>query len=201
MRRIRTTVALVLAATAAACGSSDGGAVRAPSVANGVSSSICSPMTYGGAGQPGLVVAMVGPLQGPVSDHGIQNAESMKLVMQQRGWRAGKRNVAIQVCDEASEGKYVDLDKCKRNAEAFAGNASVIAVIGPTVSSCAAAMIPVLNSAEGGPIGEIGLGNTYLGLTRSGPGVEKATRAVCTPRASGTSCESRRLMTRRPVPP
>jgi branched-chain amino acid transport system substrate-binding protein len=93
--------------------------------------------------------------------------------MQQRGWRAGEHRVGIQVCDEASAESFGDPAKCERNARAFARNPSVIAVVGPTLSSCAAVMIPVLNRAEGGPVAQVGTGNTYLGLTRGGPGVER----------------------------
>jgi branched-chain amino acid transport system substrate-binding protein len=165
---------VLLAAGLGACGSDEGGsATRAPPVAKAVPTTVCSPLTYGGDGKPSLVVALVGPLQNAFSDHGIQNAQAVKLVMQQRGWRAGEHRIAIQVCDESSADAYVDLEKCKRNAAAFAENPSVIAVIGPTLSSCAAAMIPRLNEADGGPVPQVGTGNTYLGLTRAGPGVEE----------------------------
>jgi len=130
-------------------------------------------MTYGGEGSPNLLVPLSGPLQNANSDHGIQNAQAVKLVLQQRGWRAGEHRVAIQVCDESSADEYVDLPKCERNARAFARNPSVVAVVGPTFSSCAGSMLPLLNGAEGGPVALAGTGNTYLGLTRSGPGVEK----------------------------
>jgi branched-chain amino acid transport system substrate-binding protein len=107
------------------------------------------------------------------SDHGIQNAQAVKLVMQQHGWRAGEHSVAIQVCDEASADRFFDVAKCKRNARKFADNSSVIVVVGPASSGCAAAMLPPLNGARGGPVALVGIGNTYLGLTRHGPGVEE----------------------------
>jgi branched-chain amino acid transport system substrate-binding protein len=47
----------------------------------------------------------------------------------------------------------------------------VIAVVGPHTSGCAAEMLPVLNRAEAGPITAVSGSTTYLGLTRSGPGV------------------------------
>ena len=172
MRRSPLAISAVLAATVLACGSDDDGAVKAPSVAQPLSASFCSPLTYGGEGKPSLVVAVVGPLQNAYSDHGIQNSQSVKLVMQERGWQMGEHRVAIQICDEASADAPTDPDKCKRLASAIARNPSVVAVMGPTSSSCAAAMIPLLNRAAGGPIPLLGFGNTYLGLTRDGPGVE-----------------------------
>jgi branched-chain amino acid transport system substrate-binding protein len=173
MRRSRVALSVLLAVTAAACGSDGGGAVKAPSTAQPLSASVCSPLTYGGEGKPSLVAAVVGPLQNAYSDHGIQNSQSVKLVMQERGWRAGEHGVAIQVCDEASADKPFDPDKCKRLASAIVQNPTVVAVMGPLSSSCAAAMMPLLNRAAGGPIPQMSFSNTYLGLTRDGPGVEK----------------------------
>lgn len=171
MRAVFAVVTTCLAIGLVACG--DDAAAPPPVVAKGVPTSVCSPVTYGGEGQPHFLVAVVGPLQNAFADHGIQNSQAVKLVMQQRGWRAGEHRVGIQVCDEASAKQFVDPAKCERNARAFAGNASVIAVVGPVLSSCAAVMIPILNRSEHGPVGEVGLGNTYLGLTREGPGVER----------------------------
>lgn len=173
MRRSPVAIGAFLAVTAAACGSDGGGAVKAPSAAQPLSASVCSPLTYGGEGKPSLVAAVVGPLQNAYSDHGIQNSQSVKLVMQDRGWRAGEHGVAIQVCDEASADKPFDSDKCKRLASAIAQNPTVVAVMGPVSSSCAAAMMPLLNRAAGGPIPLVSFSNTYLGLTRDGPGVEE----------------------------
>jgi ABC-type branched-subunit amino acid transport system substrate-binding protein len=171
MRLVLTPIAVALAAWTAACGGHDA-ADKPPSVAKATRAGACSPLTYGGQGQPHFLVAMVSPLQGPFSDHGIQNSQSIKLVMQQRGWRAGDHNVGVQICDEASAGEPIDVKQCERNARAFADNPSLLAVVGSSSSACAAAMIPILNRAAGGPIAEVGVGNTYLGLTRRGPGVE-----------------------------
>ncbi len=172
MRAALVGVTTGLAIGLAACGGAKDSGKPPPAVAKGVPTSVCSPVTYGGEGRPGVLVAVVGPLQNAFADHGIQNSQSVKLVMQQRAWRAGEHRVGIQVCDEASARDFGDAAKCERNARAFAGNPSVIAVIGPSFSSCAAVMIPILNRSEGGPVAEVGLGNTYLGLTRDGPGVE-----------------------------
>ena len=173
MRAMWISAALVCVIVLAACAADEPAGPRAPQVARAVSTSVCSPLTYGGRGRPRFVVPLVAPLQSALSDHGIQNAQAIKLVMQQRGWRAGDRTVAIQVCDEASADSFADVAKCKRNARTFADNRSVIAVVGPTSSGCAAAMVPPLNGAEGGPVPLVGIGNTYLGLTRRGPGVDQ----------------------------
>ena len=174
MGRSPVAIGAILAVMAAACGSDgNGAAVKAPRVAQPLSASVCSPLTYGGEGKPSLVAVVVGPLQNAYADHGIQNTQSVKLVMQKRGWTAGEHRVALQVCDEASADEPLDPAKCERLARAVAQNPTVVAVMGPTSSACAAAMMPLLNRAAGGAIPLVSFSNTYLGLTRDGPGVEK----------------------------
>jgi branched-chain amino acid transport system substrate-binding protein len=158
-------------ATLAACGDDGRKAGEAPPVAKAMSSSICSPMTTAGDGPARHLVALVAPMQNVISDHGIQNAQAAKLVLTQHDWRAGDGGVALQVCDEASADEYSDPDKCERIARSIAAEPSIPVVVGPSASVCAARMIPVLNRAPGGPVAIIGVGSTYLGLTRDGPGV------------------------------
>ena len=68
--------------------------------------------------------------------------------------------------------KDSDGPKCERIATALSANRGVVAVLGPTLSTCASLMLPILNRAAGGPVAQLGIGTTYLGLTRDGPGVE-----------------------------
>ena len=177
MRPGRTIAAVVLlAALPSACGGSAGSGhhhkPRGP--ARPVAASICGPVTYGGKGRPEVVIVNSGPLQGPQSDHGIQNAQAVKMVLAQRGWRAGKLTVGVQVCDEASASSPLPSPaKCARNAKAFAADPSVVAVVGPVSSTCSAAMLPILNRSPDGAVPVISMSNTYLGLTRAGPGVAK----------------------------
>jgi branched-chain amino acid transport system substrate-binding protein len=163
-----TTVALGLAA----CGGGDRDEESSAPI-RGISSTACSPTTSDGHGTPRHLVVLVGPLQNAIADHGIQNAQAVKLVLAQRGWRAGGDGVALQVCDEASADEYSDVAKCERIAAGASNNPGVVAVLGPSVSSCARRMLPILNRARGGPVAMLGIGNTYLGLTRGGPGVEE----------------------------
>jgi branched-chain amino acid transport system substrate-binding protein len=175
MRRTRATTAACLgvAAILSACGGSGEGHPAHPA-AQPVATSICGPVTYGRKGRPQLLIVNSGPLQGPQSDHGIQNAQAVKMVLAQRGWRAGKLTVGVQVCDEASAASPLPSPaKCARNAKAFAADPSVVVVVGPVTSTCTAAMLPTLNRASGGALPIISMSNTYLGLTRAGPGVAK----------------------------
>src|SRR3954452_10813543 len=87
-------------------------------------------------------------------------------------WKAGDYRVGLQVCDETTAASdLADPRKCKSNARAFARNRSVLAVLGPHFSSCAAVMLPILSKAPGGGLALVSGTATYLGLTRSGPGV------------------------------
>jgi branched-chain amino acid transport system substrate-binding protein len=156
-------------ALAAACGDQDRPELPA---ARALPETICGPITYGGEGKPQLLIANSGALQGPQTDHGIQNAQAAKMVLAQRSWRAGKFNVGVQVCDEATASTPAPSPtKCARNAGAFAEDPSVVAVLGPISSACAHAMLPIANRAHGGPLAIVSMSNTYLGLTRDGPGV------------------------------
>jgi branched-chain amino acid transport system substrate-binding protein len=170
----RATVVACLAsaaALAAACGGDDRSALGP---ARPLPESICGPVTYGGAGRPQLIIANSGALQGPQTDHGIQNAQAVKMVLAQRDWRAGPYTVGVQVCDEASAATPAPSPgKCARNAKAFVDDPSVVVVLGPVTSVCARAMLPIANRARGGPLAVVSMSNTYLGLTRAGPGVAK----------------------------
>ena len=170
MRRAGALAVLVCAATlVAACGDEDRPALPA---ARALPEAICGPITYGGDGRPQLLIANSGALQGPQTDHGIQNAQATKMVLAQHGWRAGRFTVGVQVCDEATASSTAPSPtKCARNAHAFVDDPSVVAVLGPVTSACAHAMLPVTNRAPGGPLAVVSMSNTYLGLTRGGPGV------------------------------
>jgi branched-chain amino acid transport system substrate-binding protein len=170
MRRGWVLATLVSAAAiAGACGDEERPTLPP---ARALPPAICGPVTYGGEGRPQILIANSGPLQGPQTDHGIQNAQAAKMVLAQRDWRAGPFTVGLQVCDEASAATTRPVpSKCARNARAFVEDASVVAVLGPVTSVCAHAMLPVANRAPGGPLAVIGMSDTYLGLTRAGPGV------------------------------
>ena len=147
----------------------------APRAARPVSTSICGPVTYGGEGRPQLLIANSGPLQGPMSDHGVQNAQAVKMVLAQRAWRAGKLTVGVQVCDEASAASPLPSPRQVRaQRQGLRGRRGASSPsLGPVTSTCTAATLPIVNRAPGGPLPVISMSNTYLGLTRAGPGVAK----------------------------
>jgi branched-chain amino acid transport system substrate-binding protein len=171
---MRRQLALIVAGATAvvACGAEADDRV-APSgpPARPVAAPICSEVTYGGNGRPRLLIVVSSGFQGVYKGHGVQTAQAMKMVLAERGWRAGEYTVGMQACEETdAETDAPSPVKCARNARAFARNRSVVGVVGPLTSDCATHMLATLNTAPDGPVAVISGGNTYVGLTRSGPG-------------------------------
>jgi branched-chain amino acid transport system substrate-binding protein len=170
MRRSATAVTLVAIAVLAGCGGHSTNSGVRPAEPLRIPG--CSTVIYGGEGRPDHLIAASTSLHGPYIDHGIQTTEALKMVLAERRWRAGDYRVGLQICDEAGgPSSPASPAKCRRNARAFARNRRVLAVIGPHLSSCAGVMLPILNRAPDGPLVAISGSTTYLGLTRSGPGV------------------------------
>jgi branched-chain amino acid transport system substrate-binding protein len=92
--------------------------------------------------------------------------QAIAYVLKQQDWKAGKYKIAFQPCNDASAqlAKW-DPTKCSANAHAYAGNSSLIGVIGTFNSGCAAIEIPVMNKAPGGGLMLLSPANTYGCLT------------------------------------
>jgi branched-chain amino acid transport system substrate-binding protein len=167
------TVAAAAALAGAACGEDEERAANVPP-ATPVQSSGCSPVSFGGDGRPDFLIATSTVLQGQFTDHGVQVSQALKMVLDERDWRAGDYAVGLQICGETTaSGDASSPERCRRNARAFARNRSVIVVHGPLFSTCVREAGPILNGAPGGPLAQTLAGPTYLGLTRDGPGVER----------------------------
>ena len=102
-------------------------------------SSSCGEVEFGGEGEPQVLIASDLPLQGASRIQTTQINNAIRFVLDQRGWKAGDVNVAFQACDDATAqaGKW-DSGKCNQNAQSYAGNESVVGVIGTFNSGCAA---------------------------------------------------------------
>ena len=172
----------VLALTAAGCGGDDddgdGGAADTSASDGGggveaLPSSMCSDIEFEGEGEPDVLVASDLPLQGSSRTQTIQMTEAIRKVLADANYKAGDLNVAYQSCDDATaQAAKWDSAKCNQNAQQYASNDKVIAVLGTFNSGCAAIIIPVLNEAPGGGVGMVSPANTYVCLTVSGPGCE-----------------------------
>jgi branched-chain amino acid transport system substrate-binding protein len=162
-----------LAFLAAGCGGDDdgdgdGGEVQA------LPASSCTSVEYKGEGDPDFLIASDLPMQGASRTQTVQMVSAIRYILDQRDWKAGDYNIGYQVCDDATAqaGKW-DSGKCNQNARAYAGNDSVIGIIGTFNSGCALIEIPVLNRASGGGIPMISPANTFVCITDQ-PGCEES---------------------------
>ena len=92
-----------------------------------------------------MLIASDLPRQGGSRLQTTQMVGAIQLLLDERDWKAGDYNIAFQDCDDstAQAGRW-DSGKCSQNAQAYAQNESVVAVVGTFNSGCAA-VIPVLN--------------------------------------------------------
>jgi branched-chain amino acid transport system substrate-binding protein len=141
----------------------------------------CDPVIAGKDGTDLLVVSDL-PLQGANNDTTSQMVDAISYAFRTRRFRAGRFRVAYQSCDDsvAQTGLYDDA-KCAANARAYAANSDVRAVIGTFNSPCAIDALPELNRAEGGPLAMVSPSNSFVGLTRAGPGVDPSLPAALYP--------------------
>jgi branched-chain amino acid transport system substrate-binding protein len=164
---------------AAGCGGDDddsagGGTEATDGGGEGVSalpSASCSDVEYEGEGEPDVLIASDLPLQGSSRTQTLQITAAIRQLLAERGWKAGDLNVAYQSCDDATAqaGKW-DPGKCSQNANSYAENQNMLALIGTFNSGCAQIIIPVLNQAPGGGMAMLSPANTYVCITEGGPG-------------------------------
>ena len=156
----------VLALVASGCGGGDDGAE-----VTALPSSSCTALEFEGEGDPDYILASDFPLQGSSRTQTEQIVAAIRYELDQREWKAGDYNIAYQSCDDATaQAAKWDSGKCSQNANAYAGNDAVIAVLGTFNSGCAAIEIPVLNQAPEGGIAMMSPANTYPCLTVNLPG-------------------------------
>jgi branched-chain amino acid transport system substrate-binding protein len=168
--------AAALALTAAGCGGGSKKSSSGGGGGNGVTAlpaSSCSPVQYKGSGKADYLIASDLPLIGGSRTQTVQMNKAMTYALSQRDWKAGKYKIAFQACNDASAqlAKW-DPTKCSANAHAYAGNSSLLGVVGTFNSGCAAIEIPVANKAPGGGLAMISPANTYGCLTEPCAGNE-----------------------------
>ena len=125
----------------------------------------------GQAGGEGETVKIVSdlPMQGSDRVQAEQMVEAIRFVIEKNGGKAGPHTIEFEPFDDttAAAGKW-DEAKCAENARTYV-DTDVVGVIGTYNSGCAAIMIPILNEAG---LAMVSPANTYVGLTKSGPGTE-----------------------------
>ena len=136
--------------------------------------SSCSPIYYRGSGAPRYLIASDLPLQG-TGTLVPQASQAIEFVLRKHGFRAGPYTIGYQSCDDSIASSYgYSPARCAANAHAFARTKSVMGMIGPFVSVCSRVEMPIVNRTSGGPLALVNFSNTYVGLTRAGPGTEAA---------------------------
>jgi branched-chain amino acid transport system substrate-binding protein len=108
------------------------------------------------------------PLQGTYANDGLQGTKAVQIVLRDHAFKAGDKTVGYVSCDGATPRDDISPAKCHRAGRAYVAARDVVGVIGPFFSSCAIHMMPALNRAG---LLEVGASNTYVGLTRGGPGI------------------------------
>jgi branched-chain amino acid transport system substrate-binding protein len=130
----------------------------------------CSPIHFEGPGHPRYLIASDLPLQGQ-GTFVPQLSQAIQFVLRQRHFRAGRYAVGYQSCDDSTAPVGIFSEaRCTENARAYAADSSVIGVIGPFSSGCAEVELPIINQESRGSLATISFSNTYIGLTRAGPG-------------------------------
>jgi DNA-binding SARP family transcriptional activator/ABC-type branched-subunit amino acid transport system substrate-binding protein/streptogramin lyase len=131
----------------------------------------CRPVVYGGDGVPDVLIASDFSLQGLYAEENHAMVQAIEYTLRRHGFRAGKYRVGYQSCDDTTPVSNVfDAGKCTANAKSYVATESVLAVIGTFYSGCATLVLPILNAAKPAPVPMISPANSYLGLTRAGPG-------------------------------
>jgi DNA-binding SARP family transcriptional activator/ABC-type branched-subunit amino acid transport system substrate-binding protein len=156
---------LALAVVVAAFTLNDEGGADTPPFER-VAASTCSSLHYDGRGSPQLLIAADLPLQPGWLETTTPMVNAITLALERRDYRAGSYRVGLQACDDTREGNPNDEQTCKANARTYVASSSVVGVIGPLTSGCAASQIPILNRAPGGPVSMVSSSATAVDLTR-----------------------------------
>ena len=163
--RLASVILVAIAAALAGCGGGGGSSTTTTSAIPGVAAKGCGAVEYGGDGTPQALIVSDLPMRGDSAERSRQQVEAIRLVLEERGWKAGPTAVAFQACDDsiAKTGLW-DPATCRANATAYGRDSKVLGVIGTYNSGCAAEEIPILNRAG---VAMISPGNTAVCLTES----------------------------------
>jgi branched-chain amino acid transport system substrate-binding protein len=107
----------------------------------------CDPLYYERPGLPRLVVVSDLPLRGPDRSAMAQATQTIKLLLKDRGFRAGRFSVGYVSCSDSGLGGAWSPRICRANARAFARARRVVATIGTFDSGCMRLELPTLNTA------------------------------------------------------
>lgn len=139
-------------------------------IAKALPSASCSRLVYGGGPAPDLVIASDLPLQGDNRVATAPMVAAISLVLRQRHFRAGSHRVGYRSCDDSTpQSGGFDFETCGTNAKAYLADPKIVGVVGAYDTFCSGIEIRITSRARD-PVTMISPSNTYLGLTRGGPG-------------------------------
>jgi YVTN family beta-propeller protein len=129
----------------------------------------CGPVLTDRGGDPDVLIASDLPMRGQIATS-LPMSQAVAFVLRQHRFRAGRFRVGYQSCDDATA-RYgtADPPKCRDNAKSYVADPAVLGVVGPMNSDCAAAMLPILNRARGGPVALVSPTNSDPSLVRPDP--------------------------------
>jgi DNA-binding SARP family transcriptional activator/ABC-type branched-subunit amino acid transport system substrate-binding protein/DNA-binding beta-propeller fold protein YncE len=134
----------------------------------------CGRLVSGAVASPDVLIVSNLPLHGTWRRATLPMVEAIRLVLERRGFKAGRYTVGYRSCDESTPQAHgFDFARCFTNARAFARHPDVLGVIGAHSSFCSYFQIPIANQAPGGPLAMVSPSNTYSGLTRPYRGMRR----------------------------
>jgi branched-chain amino acid transport system substrate-binding protein len=168
--RTRLVLAALLTIVVSVAAAFGAGAASGAPGATAVSLKACGPVQYGGDGKPEALIVSDLPLDGDSRQRSLQMNTAIELVLKGAGWAAGSTTIGFQACDDSSPKTGLwTTPICRENAQAYAADRDVLAVIGTYNSGCAEVEIPILGKAPGGGVAMVSPGNTAICLTESSP--------------------------------
>jgi branched-chain amino acid transport system substrate-binding protein len=149
--------------------------------AGALPSSACGSIESGGR-EPDVLIASDLPLRGDAAPITHSMEAAIRFILRSHDFKAGQYTVGYQSCDDStSQTNRFEFFKCSANAKAYAAAERLVGLIGTLNSGCAFNVIPIVNRAAAGPLPMISPSNTYLGLTRKGPGTSPGDPEVLYP--------------------
>ena len=127
----------------------------------------CSDVASGGQ-EPDVLIASDLPLQGVGAFVARGVDDTIRFVLKEHGFTAGRYVVGYQSCDDSTaQTGFYEQRRCAANANAYANAHRLVALVGPLNSYCAQAQIATLNQAPGGPLAMVTPSASFPNLTRS----------------------------------
>jgi hypothetical protein len=171
--RVWVTVAGSARTTAAA------GSLLSGSRVEPIASRECGPVVTGPDGRADVLIASDDVLEGEFRTATESINAAIAFVLREHHFRAGRFRVGMQSCNDAlAQTGFPDEPKCQASARAYARDQAVVGIVGPSHSTCTAAMLPILNSAPGGPVSIVSTINTHVDLLGRDPLVPGSARTL-----------------------